>query len=564
MTTALYVTTKQFCKRAWLGALLAVGTLILGPLVFLLFTRLQGLNLDYMDHDLSGYHFAYLGLSWVCFLGVCLHAQSGCQKLCLSLPVSSRAIASWMMFTMVGLVVLLELLTSGVYRMLFFDEHWLTDYWPMLGPLLFVATLILVGHCLFWMLHAPSFTRLGVGLTVLVGMFYWFISRYYPHGFQADLVPWSRVSLSEFVTLQAACVAAWYLGTRAFAQFRSGTAFPSPAWERTARWGNALLTGAIPEQPLMPLSRSDTLAKLHWRDSCHRAVIFSGILFGCLVMGLTLSMGARLHLERGHLLDAVQGCLMLTYTSSFIASIVVAFMLGDGLCAPGRTEMRRYLANAPLKDTELNRRLFRNLVKACAGTLAMILGMLLLSLTIISLLWGPELLQQLTRRVFTEGGYFVQAFLVFAGFWLIAANVVSVLWTGRTWFINTAVGVVFGGLIFYIVAIQLLDMLFPHSRFARGIILVMFLFVYAVIMGGTFTAYVAALSQRLISKRKTVLILLLFCLGLCSILGLIVWENAQYYRPAQWTFFFIYSALLTLLLAPFATIPLALSWNRHR
>ena len=134
MTTALYVTTKQFCKRAWFGALLAVGTLILGPLAFVLLTRMQGLNLDYMDHDLTGYHFAYLGLSWVCFLGVCLHAQSGCQKLCLTLPVSSKAIASWMMFTMVGLVVLLQLLTSGAYRMLFFDEHWLADYWPLLGP----------------------------------------------------------------------------------------------------------------------------------------------------------------------------------------------------------------------------------------------------------------------------------------------------------------------------------------------------------------------------------------------------------------------------------------------
>jgi len=34
-------------------------------------------------------------------------------------------------------------------------------------------------------------------------------------------------------------------------------------------------------------------------------------------------------------------------------------------------------------------------------------------------------------------------------------------------------------------------------------------------------------------------------------------------RP-QWFFFFLYSAVLALLLAPFATIPLALRWNRHR
>ncbi|QDU53411.1 hypothetical protein [Gimesia panareensis] len=564
MTTALYVTTKQFCKRAWLGALLSVGTLVLGPLLFVLLMRMQGLSLDYMEHDLTGYHFAYLGLSWVCFLGVCLHAQSGCQKLCLSLPVISRVIASWMMFTMVGLVVMLELLTSGAYRMLFFDEHWLADYWPLLGPLLFIVTLILVGHCLFWLMQAPSFTRVGVGLAVIAGMFYWFVSRYYPQGFEAKLVPWNRVSLGEFVSLQLVCVAAWYQGTRAFADYRSGIAVPSPAWERMTLWWNGLLTGAIPDQPLVPLSRSDTLAKLHWRDSCHRAVIFAGILFGCMELGIVLAIGTRLHLEQGDLFEAAEGCMMITLMNSFIASILVAFLLGDGICAPGRPEMRRYLAIAPLVDQELNRRLFRNLIKTCVCILAIIFGVLLLSLAMNALLWGPALLQACFYRLFTRIYFFIQPVQAVAGFWILAANAISVLWTGRTWFINTTVGVVFGGLIFYIISINLLETYFRNFLLSEYIISGMLLLVYALIVGGTFAAYAAARYQGLISKIKTLVCFSIFSLALGGIAVGILREGWQYDRPAPWAMFFIYSALLALLLAPFATIPLALRWNRHR
>ncbi|QGQ24117.1 hypothetical protein F1728_16090 [Gimesia benthica] len=564
MTTALYVTTKQFCKRAWFGALLAVGTLILGPLAFVLLTRMQGLNLEYMEHDLTGYHFAYLGLSWVGFLGVCLHAQSGCQKLCLTLPVSSKAIASWMMFTMVGLVVLLQLLTSGAYRMLFFDEHWLSDYWPLLGPLLFIVSLILVGHCLFWMMHAPSFTHLGVGAAVIVGMFYWFISRYYPAGFHAKLIPWSRVSLGEFVTLQIVCITAWYQGTRSFALYRAGIAVPSPAWERMLLLWNALLTGAIPDQPLVPLSRSDTLAKLHWRDSCHRAVIFTGLLFGCMELGVTLAIGAQHRMDPADILDAAQGCLMITLMTSLISSILVAFMLGDGICNPGRAEMRRYLAIAPLKDTELIRRLFRNLIKTCLCTLAIIFGALLLSLTINSLLWGPVLAKQLGRLLINEKEYLAQILLAFSGFWLLAGNAVSVLWTGRTWFINTSIGVVFGGLIFYIVTINLLETIFRDFMLSRFIVVAMLMLVYALIMGGTLIAYTGALYQGLISKRKTLCCGLLFALGVTTIVVGILQTASLYQGRPQWFFFFLYSAVLALLLAPIATIPLALRWNRHR
>ena len=564
MTTALYVTTKDFCKRAWIGALLAVGTLVMAPLLFLVITRLQGLNLDYMEHDLTGYHFAYLGLSWIAFLGVALHALSGSEKICRALPVSSRAIASWLMFSMVGLVVALQLLTNGVYRMLFFDEHWLADYWPLLGPLLFIVTLILVGHCFYWSLHAPSFTRLFLGAALVVGMLAWFLSRYYPNGFHTEEVPWSRVTLGEFVLMQFVSIAAWYQGTRAFAQVRAGITAPSPAWKQMEVWWNGFVSGAIPQQQPEPLSRRSALAKLHWRDSCRQAVILGGLLFGSMVLVVTLGIGSQLNSDQSSVRQIVAGYWGITLMACFIASILVAFLLGDRICNKGRTEMKSFLAIAPLPDQDLNRILFRNLVKTSVLTLAMIFSALLLSLGITTLLWGPEVLNFMLKQFFASTEFQLSFLLIAIGFWVIAANAVSVFWTGRTWFINTVVGVGFGGFIVYVITFNLLGAFFRGSWVAAAIVSMMLLTVYLLIVGGTFAAYLTACRRELISKKKAGLALVFWC-GLGVIFSVtLLNEAARSGLEPRWSMFWIYSAISALFLMPFATIPLALSWNRHR
>ncbi|HBL45414.1 MAG TPA: hypothetical protein DDZ90_18700, partial [Planctomycetaceae bacterium] len=193
------MTTRNFCKRARLGALLAVGTLVLGPLISRMIMRLQGLSLEHLEQNVFDYHFAYLGVSYIFFLGVCLQALAGSEKFCLGLPVSSTSIATWMMLSMVGLVVALQLVTNGLYRVLFFDDRWLADYWPLLGPLLFMVTLILVGHAAYWSLHAPSLTKFTFWSAAIVALFWWFISRYFPNGYYQKIVPWRAVTLGEFL-----------------------------------------------------------------------------------------------------------------------------------------------------------------------------------------------------------------------------------------------------------------------------------------------------------------------------------------------------------------------------
>lgn len=563
MSSVLYVTTKDFCKRAWFGALLAVGMLVMGPLFFVVLTRLQGLNLDGMEHDLTGYHFAYLGLSWVAFLAVSLQALSGSQKICLGLPVSSRAIASWLMFSMVGLVVVLQLLTNGVYRMLFFDDRWLAEYWPLLGPLLFLVTLILVGHSLFWSMHAPSFTRVLLGSVLILGMFYWFLSRYYPYGFKAALVPWSQVTLGEFVLMQLVCIAAWYQGTRAFAKVRAGTAVPSPVWERVEVWWNEFTTGAIPEPQPAALSRRSSLVKLHWRESCRRAVIIGGLLLSVLTLPPNLLIGLRIDPSQSNLTELAVGLLSSTTMFSFIAAVVVAVLLGDGMTSMGRTEMKGFLAMAPLTDRDLSVIFFRNMVKTFVWTFSLILGALLISLSITIAVNGSQIFERfliLLVPKLLNGEALGYVGLVLIGFWIIAANMISVFWTGHKWFVLTVMGVGFGGLIFYSITIGLLQILFRSSFPAAAINGGMLLTVYLLLLGGTMAAFVAARRKQLITNTKMVAVLSVSFV-LTSVFLIILWKNNI--DPLS-SFIFVDTTLVALIVAPFATIPLALSWNRHR
>ncbi|WP_339732868.1 hypothetical protein [uncultured Gimesia sp.] len=564
MKFSLYVTTKGFCKRAWVGAFLAVGTLVMGPLLFLVITRLQGWNFNYVEHDPFSFHFAYLGFSWIVFLGVCLHALTGCQKISLGLPVSSRVIATWMMLATVGLVVVLQLVTNGAYRMLFFDEHWLVDYWPVLGPLLFITTLILVGHSAFWGMHAPSFTKLLFWTGSIVAMFWWFIARYYPNGFTSDVVPWRDVTLSEFVTLQLIGIAAWYQGTRAFGRVRSGTAVPSPQWEQVQTWWAGLITGAIPEKMSIPLSRRMALARLHWRDSCQRAVIVGGILLGAAVLAVNLLSTLQFDIKSPRLgsdiKELAEGFQIGTMLFSFIAAILVAVLLGEGICGQGRTEMKRFLAIAPLSDRDMNVILFWNMIKAFVFTLLMIQVALLLSYATAFFVLGSETLSaNLNLRVLAEIclSYSVSTAI---GFWVIAANIISVFWTGRTWFFYTMLGSFFGGILLLFGSAGFTQLVFGSYAAQWYFEVTIFLMLSISLIAGTVIAYMAAVRKQLITKTKS---WLAFLLWLTLLSGFLI---EKHYQPTSSHIgnYFFFTILFTLIVAPFATIPLALSWNRHR
>ncbi|HCO26608.1 MAG: hypothetical protein CME31_18705, partial [Gimesia sp.] len=280
MSSDFVMTTRLIWKRAWPLALGVVAAFVLFPYVVLKVIAVaeEFEGRVHVDIFKFGFLFAfYMLLSSFAFLGISVAMTIGFQKYFLRLPIPSRTIASGIMFTAVTLFLSMQLLTNGFYRLLFFDQNWLSDYWPLTATLMFLVTLTLVGYAVFWLMQAPSLTRLCASVSFIAGMLVWFFARFYPDGFSGAVVPWNRVTPGEGAAMLGVSLGAWYLGTAAFAQIRSGRSLPSPAWERMKQWWNTLAVGASSDRETDPHTQTAiaTLKQVHWRDSCR-----SGVLIG--------------------------------------------------------------------------------------------------------------------------------------------------------------------------------------------------------------------------------------------------------------------------------------------
>ncbi|MFI4848240.1 MAG: hypothetical protein ACIAZJ_04040 [Gimesia chilikensis] len=563
MNAALVTTTRLFLKRAWAGALLAVSALVLCPLMYRLVFAESGRM--FAQEDLFGVNIMYLILSSILFLAVGYNAIQGTHKICMGLPVRSTPIATWMMLATVSLVVVLQLVTNGAYRLLFFDAHWLSEYWPLLGPLLFMVTVILVSHAIYWGLYAVSLTRIVCWTCLVCGMCWWFVARYYPEGFQARAVSWKHVTLSEFLTLLVVSVGTWYFGTREFARVRAGLATHSPHWRHLQNWYESVVTGAATSGRSETLSVSTSLSRLHWRDGCQRTVLNCGMVAGAAVWVVNLitmtGFGSTLH-------QWADGFLVIVAVFGVLAAILSAFQIGESVCVPGRKEMKAFLATAPLSDREFCHTLFRNLIRSVVTIFLLTEAGLLMTIVTLFFVKGPALLDWNLVRV--GGTLLIYGCIYLFAFWIIAANVISLFWTGRTRFIFGVIGSILAGFALIVgVGSYLSDaysrklVILSFSVF-ECFLLGVFLCVALLIWGGTAFAYLVAFQKRLIRGSTVVAALILWVTGVAIYFGVIESPLLNQRHYEQFFFQLLLVALCTLSLTPIATIPLALCWNRHR
>ncbi|QDT45566.1 hypothetical protein Pan241w_56920 [Gimesia alba] len=548
MENSFFIVTKVFGKRVWWQALLAVGFLILLPL-----SARDGLNFNgNLFYEGEGnpfdYFFSFVSFSWLLFIGICIHAFRDCRKFIFALPLSSASMASWLMLISAGFVVFLSLLTNGLYRVLFFDQNWLSEYWPVLGPTLFVTTLVIVGHSLYWNFQSQSFLKLLFSAAVVIGLGWWFASRFFPNGIQNPIVPWCRVTLSEYATMLAVSLGAWWLGVASFKRVRCGDAKPSRPWEQISLWFNGSINGAQAADAPVCLSRTDSLGQLHWRQSCSGAVRMVGIAL-VILLSVTILVSLTQSGPDLQLFHETTSLALLLF--SIISATLLGIFLGEGLVNKEKRELIPALANAPFSDQVLASALLWNLMKS----IGVLFAFLLLSLALGYL--AAEFIFKHDVILWNEGLPVLQSvgfkvLVALAVYWCIAANLVSLLWTGRNWFMISVFACI---TVLSFIGTPLYIFVVPRDWQPQvGQMILSFLTL--LVISGSVTAFVMALRKNLI-RFRTVVGSALFVV-VTTLLFWNVWNS----HPQVLRVFC--SSLFLLLVIPFATIPLAVSWNRHR
>lgn len=554
MSSALYMTTKSFFKRVWPWAMLGVCLLVLIPLAINKGYWFWPLSITQGDDHPLTYHFWFWGGFGLSFVLICGFGGQGASRVILGLPMSSTRLASGIMLSTVGAFVLLSLITNGLYRIVF-DKNWLNEYWPVWGPTLFIATLIMVVWCAYWNLQAIGFGKLLFWISFILAMVGWFISRYFPHGFGEELVPWNNVTLTELITLLVVFVSAWGWGIQSFARIRCGAAAPSRQWSYVESWLNGLSHKKQKQNSSISKSKIQTFARLNW-DESGPSVILSTVLLGCLTLAINLV---------GYLQNQTSGASRpliddnpaeVTVLILLFSLFTIVLIMGLSLTLQDQKGMKGYLAATPVSDQELAMALIRNLFKCMGLTLIFIVLIGFGGSYLFTVFYqGTEVLRNSWGWLVNHESkelFITIPVLFLLGYWVVLANSVSVMWTGRAHFINFMM--LFGSGLICLTMTVLLEsfQIFQRTGIQQGLSLCL----TSLICIGTIIAFVKAYHFRLI-RNRTVWMAILFCL-IVPPLFWGVWKTDQYIvRLFQ-------SVLLILAVTPFATIPLAVFWNRHR
>lgn len=555
MSSAFVMTTRLIWKRAWLGALLTGLVLVTGPVVLPAVLHLLPGAVNENLAQLFRSQLLILGLSWVAFGFLCINAayQSPLQ-LTRGLPVSSTRIASWVMWSTVVMVVVPALLINGLVRFLFMDASWPDRDCSVLGPTLFITALIMIAWSAYWSLQTPGFWRLLFWTVALAGLVSWLISRYYPEGVEGQLVPWNRVTLSEWLTLLAATGCAWLAGIHSYARIRCGAATTSQPWSRIEDWLNGDRVQRRGQGVLISRSRTQAFARLHWRDGCQPAVL-TLIIFGGI--NLLLNLSGYLYKVAYGVENPIVGSNPAVCTAMvfLISSFSLLLTLGLSLTPRDFSSMKGYLAQMPVSDWQLSNALIINLLKSLGhlvfwvvivgwggGYLCMICYQ---GLDVLTADWHWMLQQQ------SQENFILVPLLFLLVVWSLIANGLALIRTGHPKFI---------GFVFFLGMALFFPTLLMTGEPQRSqwpvFSLVWSLLIIGLVCIVTILAYRYTYHRGLMTRRSISLAIRFYL-----VLGIVFWN---FWDADQLMVRILLTASLAFTVLPCATIPLAVYWNRHR
>jgi hypothetical protein len=455
--------------------------------------------------------------------GAAVFAAQGHPSRLYTYPVSNSTIVAWHLLPAMA-VMALETLVSTAALNAVFDLGW-----PLWGPAIFLTVMLAAINAVFWLTEKSAWVAFAIGAVAAV-LGCWFKSRFGPV-FSEPTHFWTEVTAGEFLTMLAIGVLAYAVAVVAVARNRRGALLPAlgiVAWiERTF--------DPAPELGVPFRSAAHAQFWFEWR---RKGWFMPGALaigvFGASCVWLVLSRRPQ------DILFGLFGGGVLLPLFGFIGGIVI----GNVGPADSDHKMAQFLAMRPMTTGDMA----RTILKAAARSVLIAWG-----------IWAAAILAVYAILTITISisaiaaqslpWWFIPATLL--GNWIVMAVGAAIRLTGRL----KPLLALFLSVISLPIAIAAIIAIANQRLLGQGVATIIGVgFVLA-----TMWAFNAARRRALIGS-PTLLIALIGWIALGT-LAAVPWPL---YHPTPLGGYIFILGLLALAVAPLATFPLALAWNRTR
>jgi hypothetical protein len=462
-------------------------------------------------------------------------------------PTQTWVFVGWQMLLPAVTIALLYLILVGCVRILWGIT------WPLAGPILLLITALACTQAVFWSMVGHPVLRTFVCLLVLASLQAWQFSRYgpvlgYPNTSSLTEM-WNALTPGELLTLAPCLAAACVVAVFGVSRDRCGDCTGWPKLKAILDSTLNLLPGR--EKPFNSPAAAQFWREWHEKDRLFPAVcaVWVAIIILLGVFGITDTFHTML-------------AFIFVFQIGFVVPILAGLVVGQ--CGR-KSKIDDFKATLPVSDARLSAMILRpGAVGLLSAWLVCITGLAFMIGWFFVVGKGDAIpldSYHAAKRAILELGYVHTALLVAAGVvmvWGAMAVGASLTLMGRPWL----VWIFFTTVCSIGPALVILDILHTINLFPFSVVPIFRSLPWTIGIGsllGTVWAFVTARRRHLIGSRKPFLGLGLW-LMLCFSIGW-AWIPRDAPHPA---FMVLAMGLFALTVAPLATAPLALAWNRHR
>jgi hypothetical protein len=510
--------------RWWLPAG-ALGANFL-PVVLLAALRSEG-ALVHDDPSQIVIHVSLVHISLMLF-AVTAWVAAGHPSRLYAFPVPTSTLAAWHMLPAMAVVAIESLASTSLLNGVF-DLNW-----PLWGPALYGAVALAWVLAAYWLME-KSLWAVVAETVVMVVLSLWFKSRYGATFGQPSQF-WTRVTPTEFATMLALVAGAYVVAVAGMARTRRGDppkslgiiAWIDRAVDRAPSLGRAFRNSA------------DAQCWFEWRKK-------GGIMPGCVVFFTILGFGAWLTFSRRA--DDLYGGFVAGGAMLSLLALVTGMIIGNAGPNDQSLEIGSFLATRPMTSAQMAQTILKNSAKSVLAAWT-IWAVEFLVFYLILAAFGIDGRFELPLGM---GWRYFPATLF--GSWIVTATLASAALTGRS---RLLLGLFCGSITTFVVAIVFSKYALTRQasvQFAHGAVYA----AAAVMVMGTTWALVVAMRRALIHR----LMLYAACGAWAALCAALIFERAINAAVPEHVVALV-MGLGALSVAPLATAPLALVWNRNR